>query len=723
MRLHWTLYHLPSILTVFALMLIPYSRCQSQALHYSTSWLGNTYGGKDSKWVQDWVESMFVTPNGTVYTDAKWDEGGREVGIYRNGQVIGAAGHTHGWGMNGGSAVGANGKYLFFAQSVTNEGGNLKDPDTWPPAGRIWYGVSRRSFPDIQKAESFPGGKGGKGDTLQGTFLLVNQTPDSTRADIKGIAASSTRLYLSDPANSLIRVYDCETMASVMQWSVSRPAALALAKDGTLWVLQTSDAAHPARILHFNANGKELPQAITFLRSMSPRAICLDPHGRLLVADDGPEQNIKIYSRLESKPTLAGTFGVKYGVFADGGRVGPLRFHDLSGVGCDAAGNIYAAGGYGAAEDGVGTELEAYSPKGKMLWRLYGLMFVDESETDPALAKEAYSKYHAFTLDYRKTQPGSEWGYKAFTLNRFKYPQDPRLHVYPTNVWVRRIQGHQLLYMCDMYSSFLAIYRFDKKKDGDIAIPCGYFAKSHQKGDWPPNQPEKGEWIWRDKNGNGAFNADEFDGRDQDAPGLWGWSVDSRGDIWQAADNSGIRHFSLQGLDKNGSPIYSYKSMQVTAMPAPFNNLQRADYDRAADTMYLAGYTADYPNDHGYWKVIGRVLARYDHWSKGNRTPRWILPITYNDATGQAVIPASFCVCGKYLFTVSVFDAKVEAYDRDSGKLVGSMSPGPEVGGKSGWVDIPYGITARRLVDGEYIILVEEDAYAKNILYRWKPAE
>lgn len=713
--------HVAGYLLIGSLFTLMACYCHAQTLHYRTSWLGNSYGGADGKWVQDWVEAMYVTPNGTVYTDAFWDEGGREVGVYRNGKVIGIAEHTHGWGMTGGGAVAANDKYLFFAQSVNNEGGHLKDVKTWPPAGEVWYGVSRRSLSDIQKADPFPGGKGGAGDTLPGTFLLVNQTSSDIHAEIKGIAASETRLYLSDPANDLIRVYDCDTMAPVSQWHIQRPSALALAKDGTIWVLQNGDSKNPSRMLHFTSNGKMLPQSIVFPNWMAPRAICIDPKGRLLVADDGPQQNIKIYVNLNTKPKLSGTFGEKYGVFAHGGLVGPLRFHDLSGVGCDSQGNIYVAGGYGVSADGIGTELSAYTHNGKELWRLYGLLFVDESETDPSKITMAYSKHDIFTLNYHNTQPGSEWGYKAFTLDRFRYPQDPRLHVFPANVWVRRIKGQTLLYMCDMYSSFLAIYRFNHAKDGDIAIPCGYFAKSHIKGDWPPNQPAQGEWIWEDKNGNGAFDAGEFDSLKQDAPSLWGWSVDSRGDVWQATDNSGIRYFPIEGLDKNGGPVYSFNSMRVIPMPSPFSNLQRADYVPSTDTMYLSGYTKEYPNDHGYWKVIGRVIARYDNWSKGNRTPRWTLPVSHSDSQGNTQIPASFCLCGKYLFTVGVQSALVRVYDSSDAKLIGSISPGPEVGGKSGWVDIPYGICARRLTDGEYLITAEEDWHAKNILYRWKP--
>jgi hypothetical protein len=48
------------------------------------------------------------------------------------------------------------------------------------------------------------------------------------------------------------------------------------------------------------------------------------------------------------------------------------------------------------------------------------------------------------------------------------------------------------------------------------------------------------------------------------------------------------------------------------------------------------------------------------------------------------------------------------------------MTPGPEVGKESGWVDIPDGIRAYKRTNGEYLVFVEEDAKGKIIVYRWK---
>ena len=53
-----------------------------------------------------------------------------------------------------------------------------------------------------------------------------------------------------------------------------------------------------------------------------------------------------------------------------------------------------------------------------------------------------------------------------------------------------------------------------------------------------------------------------------------------------------------------------------------------------------------------------------------------------------------------------------------NGRYVGSLVPGPEVGGNAGWQDMPYAIQALGAKNGEYLVLVEEDWRGKNLLYR-----
>ena len=56
-------------------------------------------------------------------------------------------------------------------------------------------------------------------------------------------------------------------------------------------------------------------------------------------------------------------------------------------------------------------------------------------------------------------------------------------------------------------------------------------------------------------------------------------------------------------------------------------------------------------------------------------------------------------------------------HDNRTGKLLGTMKPGPEVHGESGWVDFRDGLRATRLDDGRYLVFVEEDYKAKVMAY------
>ena len=44
-------------------------------IDYTVSWVGNSYSGKDA-WVLHDAEDIFVTPDGTVFTNTYWDEAG-----------------------------------------------------------------------------------------------------------------------------------------------------------------------------------------------------------------------------------------------------------------------------------------------------------------------------------------------------------------------------------------------------------------------------------------------------------------------------------------------------------------------------------------------------------------------------------------------------------------------------------------------------------------------
>ena len=107
------------------------------------------------------------------------------------------------------------------------------------------------------------------------------------------------------------------------------------------------------------------------------------------------------------------------------------------GVGCDAKGNYYVA--QDGQTGGGGTVLESYKFNGRLNWRLLGLTFVDMADIDPISENDVFTKEEHFHLDL-SSPSRTDWGYAGYTVNRFKYPEDPRLHIWSAGAWVRRMK-------------------------------------------------------------------------------------------------------------------------------------------------------------------------------------------------------------------------------------------------------------------------------------------
>jgi len=228
--------------------------------HYTTSWLGNSYGGPN--WVQRYCNDLYTAPDGTCYGATAWDEGGREFGIYRNGQVVGKADMSHGWGYGGGSAVTANSHYMFVAQTVSHLGNN-PDDKTYPPKGSSWFGIGRRHLDG--SAAPFPGGEGHTATADGGPFLAMNTVavPLAAGAPSPGItslAASETQVFAANPVDGQIDIFNAETMAKSGEFALANvkhiafdpapcgPGSKAPARRGLATSISRED--RPDRIFH-----------------------------------------------------------------------------------------------------------------------------------------------------------------------------------------------------------------------------------------------------------------------------------------------------------------------------------------------------------------------------------------------------------------------------------------------------------------------------------------
>lgn len=675
---------------------------KSSEITYTTSWLGNTIGNGKLR-VQNNIEGMYVKDDGTIYTNSYWDEAGSEAGIYKDGKPIFILEDTHGWNRLGGKAITVDNKYIYIAMS---QGGMDQTKEDYPPKDQIWYCVRRYDL----KGKPAPFEKGNGWDK---SMLITSKSNQVT-----GLATVDNKLFVSNAGENIVRVYNTETMEELNRFTLTNPGHITVDKKGSLWIIENQKSGTSGKIVNYSQTGKKLPQEIIDIDK--PSALAIDNRGRLLVGENGINQQLLIYN-INNQPVRVDSFGDKKGIFGGvPGEVKTSKLYGITGVGTDSKGNIYINNnGFNKS----GTDLRKFSPSGQIQWQLLGLIFVDNADTDPQTdGVNLFTKQEQYVMDYSKPA-GKQWTYKAYTVNPFKYSQDPRLHTSPDGTFVRRIQGKPFLFLTDMFGGFLQIYRFQPNTDGKIAIPAGMFVGTNNEGksitgNWPPYQPEKGEWIWRDINGNGAFEKNEYDSS-EDYPYMGGWWVDSKGDVWKTLRiKDGIRRYPLQGIDNKGNPIYSYSSMQKIKTPSIFNDLRRIEYFPETDTMYLSGFTIEHPAFGDDTGVVGSEIVRFDNWSRGNPTPKWRTVVPYDTSGQRKVSTAAMSIAGDYVFAVTVKTAEVYVYKAATGELVKKMSPGPEVGNKSGWVDIPYGIRAFRRANGQYLVFVEENWQGKVLVYQ-----
>jgi hypothetical protein len=331
-------------------------------------------------------------------------------------------------------------------------------------------------------------------------------------------------------------------------------------------------------------------------------------------------------------------------------------------------------------------------------------LFVDVADADPRTdGMDVFATNCRYTLDWSRPA-GTQWTWRAITLNPFRYPHDMRIRTTGSLQCapeIRHLGGKTFLAVRGMWQG-LRFYKID----GEAAVPCVILSQNHftaTDGWEPPGQPKQGGWLWRDTSGNGQMEAGEYARATAVPDGeFWASNVDPAGDIWQGSQDGKIFRWRFGGLDRNGTPIFSPAKVEIDHIPEPMNHLLRTEYLPETDTMYLTGYTRERPKKGDEWGIVGSEVLRFDRWRKGSDT-----------------FIVSFCTAGELAFAVESRKAKVHVYRLSDGTKMGELTPGPEVHGESGWVDFRDAIRAIRRKNGEYLVFVEEDAKGKTIVYRF----
>ena len=751
------------ILSVFTAMCIAVGfGINVKAENVSFSWIGNSYSGKENddgmrEFMLHDVSSVYVTETGKMYTNAFWSEGGSNFSEITDGKLTNVGGGSHGWGYEGGYAVTANSKYVYFGQSAVNKG---KNDGNWPESGYVWFGVTRRLAEDITKGDSFDNMKNANGGSSGRCFLPIDNLPlysgngekDGTVSGndecvISGLAATDSKLFVSDRFYEKIKVYNAVTMEYEREWYCPDPGQLALDSYGNLWVVSPNEG----QITCFSQDGDAL-RAISPPGNVKLWSLAATRDGRLLVPDRGRDERILIYDKLNTNsPRLSGYIGEKGGIFSGNGKnngmVGNERFYQISGIGTDAENNIYVcnSGVYNPAEsEAFGTAfIESYTASHELRWRMYGLEFLDSAVAEPDNPTDIYTKSERFTMDYSKPA-GEEWSYTGYTVNPHKYPEDFRItdnSIHP--IAVRNVNGTKMMFATDMYGYSLFAYRFSPETDGETAIPCMAIYDDTK---------ARSVKLMYDTTGDGKLDTEKvLYSSGTKYIHVWiGWDIDSGGNIYNArnADRK-IMQFPYKGLNANGVPQWEYNEELKFDVPELFNgkntdgfnekkysDLRMSRYDAENDVMYLTGAFDDYNYNNGIGNIPmtiqskspGDTLARVENWSKGNREPAYIIKLKYSKKLYQNKylnLTSGLAVCGDYIFVGESAFTEVGAihiYEAQTGEWVQDI-PYDGCFGETGLMDIVMPLSAVKLTPKKYMLMLEDDLCSKILTVYWQPTE
>jgi len=666
-------------------------------LRYQASWIGNSFGdGK--KWIQKDAMGLAVGPDGTCYVPSSWDEAGKGLGFYRDGQPIGQCQRI----KIGDGGVAVDDKYIYSPTPERVNGKTATRLLRWTLDGKV-------------------------APLVHGS----NEFPHDFDAWIAGVCAYRGEVFVQDAAANTIQVFDRETLAETRSFPCDRPYRLAIDKQGFLWVLKRAndiDLRHTeAAIVQYTLDGKPTGKSIAGINGAM--AVAAGPNGRLLVA--GPNNQVLAYDVSGAKPVIVDVLGVKGGVFAgpNPGLMGPDRLFGLVGVGADDTGAIYTAGRSYAA--GGSFDLRKFAPGGKLVWQLTNQGFTDCAAVDPASdGRDVYTRAEHFRLDLSKP-PGKQWTWQGYTLNPAN--DDGRMDMAGFN-WsspiLKRLRGR--LYMYERPGDYIGVFR---QGPGEEFVPSAVvdiaakWLVSMEPNDryyhflvWPPSQPNpRVRWDWRDLNGNGKADSNEFESYPQliDEIGVVLDScVDDMGNIWLCGVASGgartLWQLPLRGFDPKDNPIYKLADLVRIPLPPEFNSVNRLSYVGGDDTMYLSGETIRSPRSiHG--GTIGTEVIRYDHWSTPARTLRWRITVPSGKPSDD---PGFIClaVAGDRIFLMQRYWCRIWTYDAATGSYLGSITTTPDTGIFEG-CDMHDGISVFQRAEGDYLIFAEDDYMPKIRLY------
>lgn len=388
-------------------------------------------------WVQNFVDEMEVSPDGTVVIGSEWDEGGRCLGLYKDGRPNGAClgkndragGHRNcGWGTST-AAMTVVGNEILCA---SNDGEFYRFG--WTPG-------------KIDSAHYQNGFVNGFGDTMNDSKNATKVIGMHGRGDVVAIVL----------ATGVVEIRNRSDWKVVQQFAAPGVLDLVWSAENRLWLSSTSS------VREVDVTGKPTGRSLADVGSVS--AIAVSPQGQVIVCDDGPRQQIRFYDL--STLALAGTFGQRGGISA--GTPGVPAADKLmrpAGANRDAVGNLYVALRYDELTPTGGCILRSFDPQGKLRWETACHVFSECLDVVPSTDGSLTAYGFRSTFTKAKSAARGDWKLDAVTLDSRNQATDPRYKqalLQATTAW-RTIDGKPYLFSWGSGgNSPLEITRLDAK--------------------------------------------------------------------------------------------------------------------------------------------------------------------------------------------------------------------------------------------------------------------
>jgi len=665
--------------------------------HYQVTWIGNSLprGAIDNderSHVQHWIWGIEVSPDGRVYAGGG-NESGHAISVFKDGDLesdfIPKADSSDGswnWGTLNHGAVSFDDNYMYSV----NSSGNAHKWRRRPPYDKVRI-----------------------------------MTPVGVAANEIVVRFNKMYLVARETGEIQIRKLD-DDYTLIHRFTVEGAYDIAVDGEDSIWVSMGGGSHGPGsekqalnEVRRYDARGKRLPGTIKDFGKLM--GIAIGHHqGRLITCDDGPDKQVLFYDISDpAKPVLLRRFGERGGIYSGARGVfdNDLQLFNVQDAGTDAAGNLYvlsSQSGFVHGETG-GAMVRAYSAEGEKLWELSSELWTGCAGVLPSTdGQEIYGVEEVFVLDpeadnekcpadYRHGFCDPDWKLHAITYDDVTNPDDFRVankfanRAFRGSAEIREIGGKRVIFRQNMYSGTI-----DRERGYDLLV----FEErpsmiSHRRGRVP--------------HGGGSGHA---------------WYPDMDGNVWEGnAGGNAIRMHKFGGFDAEGAPVYT--EYEEYDHPEWFAEVTRIFYDSKKDVLYLSGYSRESMNDerwpHGRLptNIAGTHLLRFDDWQAGNRTPSYRIELPW-DGSGRSLPPKTWYAAGDYIFTAPVRRKGgvilISVFDANTGQFKGTMSHHDRFG-DTGWIDITRGITAFQRSSGEYLVILEDNAYAKNIVYRWTPPE